>query len=335
MKVVYVYVGDSKLPKYVLENLSNTQSKFPHIDIVFISDNSESLKKVSALGISIWHCKNQAVENSDALNSMTHPMQFRSGYWFSTLARFFAIEEFMESNSENEVLQIEADVWLSESFPFEKFLNFSKEIAFPMDSVGLGTASVLYVGSLRAIRDFNHFCKEELLKDAKSTDMTLLGKYLQDHSGRVVTLPTASNTMIFKEFTPNDLALSSTASYPHFNGVFDPLSYGMHLFGIDARNSRGVLKLYSDTPSQILDFTKIQFEVRGQEVFAKNNLQSFQIYNLHIHSKNLKIFRNTSSISEIDKLISSRVDHEVARIVPSVLFSAILGKIRRWFTHTR
>ena len=332
MKVAYVYIGESKLPKYVLENLVNTKSKFPNIDIVFISDNSHSLKKVSELGISVWHCKNQAIENSDTLNSMSHPMQFRSGYWFSTLARFFAIEEFMEHNSETEVLQIETDVWLSKNFPFDKFTDFTNELSYPMESVGRGAASVLYVGSLKSIKDFNLFCKQELLKDANFTDMTLLGKYLEEYSMRVVPLPTARDTSIFKEFTPKDLALSSSSSYPFFNGVFDPLSYGMHLFGVDARNSRGVLKLYSDTPSQILDFAKIEFEVLGQEVIARNNLQSFQIYNLHIHSKNLRIFRNASSMNEIHKLISARKNHEVTRIVLSVFFRAIMGKVRRWFT---
>lgn len=335
MKVVYVYIGESKLPKYVLENLSNTQSKFSDIELVFISDNTQSLKKVSDLGISVWHCKNQAVENSDTLNSMTHPMQFRSGYWFSTLARFFAIEEFMEINSEPEVLQIEADVWLSKSFPFEKFLNFSKGLAYPMEAVGRGAASVLYVGSLRAIKDFNRYCKEELLKDANSTDMTLLGKYLKENSKRVVPLPTARSTSNFKEFTPKNLALSSSSLYSYFNGVFDPLSYGMHLFGIDARNSRGVLKLYSDNPIQILDFRKLQFNVVDEKVIAKGNFQSFQIYNLHIHSKNMRIFRNTSSLSEIHKLISARKEHEVTRIVWRVLLYAIFGKIKRWASHAR
>jgi hypothetical protein len=106
----------------------------------------------------------------------------------------------------------------------------------------------------------------------------------------------------------------------------------MHLFGIDARNNRGVLKLYSDNPIQILDFRKIQFDVLEEKVIAKENSQSFQIYNLHIHSKNLRIFRNISSLSEIHKLISARKDYEVTRIMWMVLLYAIFGKIKRWVT---
>lgn len=332
MKVVYVYIGDSKLPAYVLNNLSNTKSKFPEIDMVFISDNTKSLKKVSDLGISVWRCKNQASANSEAMNSMDHPMDFRSGFWFSTLARFFAIEEFMEINSENEILQIEADVWLSKNFPFERFIGLSKELAYPIESVDRGAASILYVGSLDAIKIFNSYCKNELNKSPNSTDMTLLGEYLADNPDRVIVLPTAPDESSFKDFTPQDLALKASSSYKHFQGVFDPLTYGMHLFGVDARNNRGILKLYTDTPVHILDIRKLDFEFFEGEVIGENDLHRFNIYNLHIHSKNLKIFRNASSQQEMNKFISMRKKSEISKLSWGVLAYAILAKVNRWLT---
>jgi hypothetical protein len=334
MKVVYVYIGDSKLPAYVLDNLSNTKSKFPEIDLVFISDNTKSLKKVSDLGINVWQCKNQVSTNSETMNSMDHPMDFRSGFWFSTLARFFAIEEFMESNSETEILHIEADVWLSKNFPFEKFISFSKKLAYPIESVDRGAASVLYVGSLDAIKRFNNYCKNELKNFPNSTDMTLLGEYSRDNPDRVIVLPIAPDESSFKDFTPDDLALKASSSYKHFQGVFDPLTYGMHLFGIDAKNNRGILKLYSDTPIHILDIRKLEFESFEGEVTGKSDLHRFNIYNLHIHSKNLRIFRNSSSQKEMNKLISMRRNYEISRLSWGVLIYAILAKVNRWFRRT-
>jgi len=330
MKVVYVYIGKSKLPAYVLNNLTNTQSKFPEIDLVLISDNVKSLKKVSERGINVWQCKNQANINLDTMISMDHPMDFRSGFWFSTLARFFAIEEFMESNSVNEILQIEADVWLSKNFPFDRFVGLSKELAFPMESVGRGAASVLYVGSTDAIRRFNSYCKSAIKELPNSTDMTLLGKYLENNPERVIALPTAPDETIFKDFTPQDLAIRSSSSYKYFEGVFDPLTYGMHLFGIDAKNNRGRLKLYSDTPIHILDIRELDFETLEGEVIGKNHLQRFNIYNLHIHSKNMRIFRNVTSQKEISKLISMRKQHEITRVSLGVLAYTILAKVKRW-----
>ena len=332
MKVVYVYIGESKLPAYVLNNLSNTKSRFPEIDMVFISDNTKSLQKVSDLGISVWRCKNQASTNSEAMNSMDHPMDFRSGFWFSTLARFFAIEEFMESNSENEILQIEADVWLSKNFPFNRFIGLSEELAYPMESVDRGAASVLYVGSIDAIKRFNSYCKNALKESPNSTDMTLLGEYLADNPDRVLALPTAPDESSFKDFTPQDLAIRSSSSYTHFQGVFDPLTYGMHLFGIDAKNNRGVLKLYSDTPIHILDIRKLDFETLEGEVIGKYRNQRFNIYNLHIHSKNMRIFRNASSQQEMNKLISTRKKYEISQLSWGVLACVILAKVKRWLT---
>jgi hypothetical protein len=332
MKIAYVYLGKSELPRYVLENLTNTKSKFPHLSFVFISDNPQSLKSIKKFGIDTWQCSDQETLNSEALNSMDHPMEFRSGFWFNTLARFFALEEFMESSGEQEVLQIEADVWLSPNFPFKKFENFSEKLAYPMESVGRGAASVLYIGSLQALKDLNSFCKLELKSLPGATDMTLLGRYLNEYPDRVKPLPTAPEVSSFKEFTPTDLAVRASSAYSHFNGVFDPLSYGMHLFGVDARNNRGLLKLYSDTPIHILDVRKFSFKILNGEVIGKNDSNYFQIYNLHIHSKNLRIFRNTSSENEISRLISKRRNHEIIRIVWGVLGQAILTKIKRWFT---
>lgn len=330
MKVAYIYLGESDLPQYVVENLTNASAKFPQSEIVFISDNPQSLECVSNLGISAWRCSNQATKNSSVLNSMNHPMNFRSGFWFSTLARFFALEEYMESTLQSEVIQIEADVWLSTAFPFEKFVGLSKEIAYPMESVGRGAASVLYVGSIRAIKNFNEYCKNELTISPNSTDMTLLGSYFETYPDRVIQLPTAPDPSFFKKFVPNHISSGGCSNYPHFEGVFDPLTYGMHLFGVDAKNNRGFLKLFTDPAHHILAIRELDFDVVNNDLVVRKNDQSSKIFNLHIHSKNLKIFENESATSEMSRLISMRRDHEVNRIIWRVLWSSLIGKIRKW-----
>lgn len=329
MKIAYVYLGDSELPKYVLENLTNTHSKFPHIDFIFISDNPKSISLVKNLGIQVWRCSNQANLNSEAMNSMSHPMEFRSGFWFNTLARFFALEEFMESSGEKEILQIEADVWLSPNFPFAKFESFTKGLAYPMESAGRGAASVLYVGSIQAIRDFNIFCKNELGSLPDATDMTLLGSYCENHPDRVFVLPSGKNTMFFKDFTPSYISLEGSSHASYFGGIFDPLTYGMHLFGIDAKNHRGILKLFGDVPIHVLAIRSLEFDLINHEIFARQGSELTPIFNLHIHSKNLKIFRNKSSEGEMRKLIAMRKPVEVNRIAWRVFWLMGLRKVKK------
>jgi hypothetical protein len=329
MKIAYVYLGKSELPRYVLENLTNTKSKFPHLSFVFISDNPQSLKSIKKFGIETWQCSDQETLNSEALNSMEHPMEFRSGFWFNTLARFFALEEFMESSGEQEVLQIEADVWLSPNFPFKKFENFSEKLAYPMESLGRGAASVLYIGSLQALKDFNSFCKLELKSLSSATDMTLLGSYCENHPDRVIVLPSGQNPTFFKDFTPRYILSEGSSHVSYFGGVFDPLSYGMHLFGVDPKNYRGILKLFTDTPHHVLAVRTLEFIVIEEELYVVNNSLMTPIFNLHIHSKNMKIFKNISSISEIKRLIAKRKSVEVNRIVWSVFWSASLKKVKK------
>ncbi len=329
MKIAYVYLGESKLPRYVLENLTNTQSKFPQEEFVFISDNPKSISIVENLGIKAWRCSNQATLNSEALNSMSHPMEFRSGFWFNTLARFFALEEFMESSGENELLQIEADVWLSPNFPFSKFENFTIGLAYPMESVGRGAASILYVGSIQAIKDFNDYCKLELRSSPDATDMTLLGTYCETHPDRVFVLPSGKNSTYFKDFTPDYISAEGSSHASYFGGVFDPLTYGMHLFGVDAKNHRGILKLFGDEPIHVVGIRTLEFALIDHELYVSKGSEVTPIFNLHIHSKNLKVFNNNSSEGEIKKLIKMRKPVEVNRIVWRVFWSAILGKVKR------
>lgn len=329
MKIVYVYLGESELPRYVLENLKNTQNKFPHIDFVFISDNPKSISIVQNLGIDVWRCSNQATLNSEALNSMNHPMEFRAGFWFNTLARFFALEEFMESSGEREIIQIEADVWLSQNFPFAKFECWTEELAFPMESVGRGAASVLYVGSIKAIRDFNNFCKLQLKSFPDATDMTLLGSYCETHPDRVLVLPSGHNATFFKDFTPSYISSEGSSHAEYFGGLFDPLTYGMHLFGVDPKNHRGILKLYTDAPHHVLAIRALEFNVIDHEIFAMKGSEVMPIFNLHIHSKNLRIFKNKSSEDEIKRWIAIRKPVEVNRIVWRVFWLASLRKVKK------
>lgn len=329
MKIAYVYLGESELPRYVLENLTNTQSKFPQEEFVFISDNPKSISIVENLGIKAWRCSNQATLNSEALNSMSHPMEFRSGFWFNTLARFFALEEFMKSSGENELLQIEADVWLSPNFPFSKFENFTIELAYPMESVGRGAASILYIGSIQAIRDFNDYCKLELRSSPDATDMTLLGTYCENHPDRVFVLPSGKNSTYFKDFTPDYISVVGSSHASYFGGVFDPLTYGMHLFGVDAKNHRGILKLFGDVPIHVVGIRTLGFDLIDHELYVSKGSEVTPIFNLHIHSKNLKVFRNNSSEGEIKKLIKMRKPVEVNRIVWRVFWSAILGRVKK------
>lgn len=331
MKIAYVYLGESEIPRYVLENLTNTQKKFAQEELVFISDNPKSILIVENLGIEAWRCSNQATLNSEALNSMSHPMEFRSGFWFNTLARFFALEEFMESSGENELLQIEADVWLSPNFPFSKFENFTIELAYPMESVARGAASVLYIGSIQAIKDFNNYCKLELRSSPDATDMTLLGSYCENHPDRVFVLPSGKNSTYFKDFTPDYISTEGSSHASYFGGVFDPLTYGMHLFGVDAKNHRGILKLFGDVPIHVIGIHTLEFNLIDHELYVSKGSEVTPIFNLHIHSKNLKVFRNNCSEGEIKKLIKMRKPVEVNRIVWRVFWSAILMRVKKSF----
>ena len=103
--IVFCYLKNS-LPKYALQNIIMTSKKFPDMRIVVISDIPQlKLSRLSKSNIEIFLTPNLEVEWSLVEKKLNHPKNFRGNFWFTTLARFKAIELFMVSNPNKISLQ--------------------------------------------------------------------------------------------------------------------------------------------------------------------------------------------------------------------------------------
>jgi hypothetical protein len=88
--------------------------------------------------------------------------------------------------------------------------------------------------------------------------------------------------------------------------LFDAASFGIYLTGGDPRNNRGWLDYYKDVNDHGAKPSEYIFSLTKENtILATSRTSEFVIQNLHIHSKNPKIFATTwpseKLISQITK----------------------------------
>jgi hypothetical protein len=305
MRVAVVYLGQ-KPPKYLFDNLKHIQTQFPGVDLVFISDSLASLKRAKRLGVKGWFYQENIEEKNQFQSNSKLPMNFRGGFWYSTTARFFALEAYLQTKPTESLLQIEADVWISPNFPFEKFETLPEdvEIMFPLETSNTGAASILYLKNHEAGRRFSREVRRIMMEDANATDMTILGQIAKEKSLNCLILPILPrDSDAINPETSAETIETINLSLEYFGGVFDSVTYGLYLAGEDPRNHRGIHYRYRRQPSHLVYCDKITFQVREDGIYliGKENLP---LFNLHVHSKDRRTWRSNFLRAKLPKIIA-------------------------------
>jgi hypothetical protein len=304
--LVLVYLGD-RLPRYVKENLKYLRENFPNHRIVFIGDSDRTLSNAIALHVEVFKTSNWRELQQETYAKLNHPMGFRSGFWFNTIARFFAIAEF-QNVSMRPLIQIECDVFVAKNFPFTAFDNLKDSIAFPMENLTQGAASVLWVGSPKLSKNLADTALDLIHTDSELTDMTILGKIANHALISYVALPTIRTN---KDLGKSIESQIFSENFKRFNGCFDALSYGMFLLGSDPRNNRGISELFKRRIEQVLPSNIrtliMDKHVHSMEVTLETGV-SYPLFCLHNHSKNVKLWTSSGYryVNRRSKLLQKR-----------------------------
>jgi len=323
-----IYLG-KKLPRYVLKNLEYLRATFDECEIFFISDSIPSIDKAAKTGVKTWLAPNPDEQWSDVREQLNHPMSFRQGFWFKTLARFFVLNSFMQAHRDESCLQIEADVFLFQDFPISKFFNLDAEIAFPMESSDMGIASLLYLKDHKSAQSLTDFAMNAIQSDPQITDMSLLGRIAHSRKLKFVPLPTLPESLQGALNQPEaiDLVCQNTLCD---TGVFDGITIGQYLLGVDPRNSRGKLILHRVQPTHAINPQKLCLTWDGDKnlsLWAPNG--NSQIYNLHNHAKDLRLYNKTSRNKLLQKRISSSNKGETTEFNVHFFLTVSVNAIRR------
>lgn len=303
MDIVLVYLG-TRTPRYALLNLSLLRARFPNNRIVFLSDSSKNIEKAKRIGVESTLVPSPEENWSIKPKSFSHDTEFRSGFWYKTFARFYALGYFSQQKPLDSFLHVESDVLLLPSFPLQQFNQIKESMAYPLSTTRDAAASTLYVKNHESYLRFMNFAELRVVDDPTSTDMSVLAQYAAERSSEVLVLPSAlPSSLSFTDATPSKDFVKFSQGIDFFDGIFDANTWGQFLTGQDPKNAHGISKVYHHMPHHAV-------EPRNYEVSFEKNLfvtienQKRSLHSLHIHSKNAKYFRLESSQKSVQKAIT-------------------------------
>ena len=323
--IVFVHLN-GEIPRYLKSNLISTALKFPANKVVLLTNRKQKW----------WHKKVTVVVQPDTKwrewsLKLSHPVNFRNNFWFTSIARFFALEEFLEASAAP-LLHIESDVIVAKNLPLDDFLNGKNDFAFPLVSVERGVASVVYIKNLKAIKHFNNYAKNEMLKNPSTSDMLILGSYFNSFPSKVQVLPTAPGVAeAFRENVPPKIKKKIIESFEIFRGIVDGNDLGMYFYGTDPRNLRGKSILYRAIDSSFLrveDFL-LHKSKKSELPFLtiKGNEKRFPIFAIHATCKDNRLFDYKLQESKLASKAGEIHKSEKKLFVVSVMITQFLKSL--------
>jgi hypothetical protein len=224
---------------------------------------------------------NELDESYHFIEKTTLDKTFRNGFWALTSLRFFYIYEFMKKYEITDVVHIENDVLLYHNC--DKLMDkFDKNYMYiPFDTFQRNIASIMYIPNSEVFKrimdgyDFNKNDMENFSNIKKKT-------------GLIQNLP------IFTEqnaITKEEKFVSE--NFATFSCIFDAAAIGQYLGGIDPKNDpNDTTGFVNETCVIKYNRFRIWFEEceTGKKPYILINGTKYEIFNLHIHCKNLKKF---------------------------------------------
>jgi hypothetical protein len=326
-----VYLG-TRVPNYLEKNLSLLASQFPDNSVVLLSDSASEIERLTAeiKQVQFFEVSNPELTWVETLKHSNYSTDFRENFWTKTLARYYSIFEYMQTKPDQPILHIEADIWLSPNFPMGKFSDIGESIAYPLTNFDQGVASTVYFKDFHAAKLLKEFSEECMLGDPATTDVSVLGELYAKYPKEILILPTAASaTSDFHEFVTPATRLKMSENYGRFCGVFDASTWGQFLTGEDPRNNVGRKLVYHHQlhHSVCPKMARFNFSKESGLTATFNNKQ-FEIFSLHIHSKNSQILDLSNDYNELRRYCMNYDGRELVEFSISTFLKQIFPYLK-------
>jgi hypothetical protein len=309
----------------VLANAVYLAETFPNHEILVITDSVSQGKRLDSHGIASWVCSDIRESWSKVSKSSSHSNKFRDDFWFKTIARFYAIYEYFALFPQIPILHVEADVWLSPNFPLHILESLEAKIAYPLKSSLEGIASTLYISEFSLLRSLITFSEESFVENPYSTDVTILGSFYRNFPDKFENLPTLpKGAEILRDSKNRELSNLLSANFDKYSGIFDASTLGIHYTGVDPRNNWGFRTLFK-TPDAPMDLRRAKFRIIEELPYLGTEGVLTEIYSLHVHSKDKRLFHRDSYLKRMIK-ISSFTQQKTINEFDGIHSFIILGK---------
>lgn len=288
--LVFLWVGD-RLPDYFGDTLEIAK-KYSNANLVLLCSQQAHLNRKIDSAVTIYEVE-QFYLRDERLYGLEYfgPLNFRNEFWLKTLERYLILLAFMRFYKKDILFHAELDNAIFDISKLgDRLDGLGKGIFAPQDSAERAIPGLIYINSVQALGDL---CESIFVVSGQKNDMYLLGRFLQT-SSHGYCLPTES--VLSEEVS------WSTLSRADVGGIFDACEMGQYLLGVDPRNSPRKLFVKNRFLNEnlLLDFKKCNFilnENQGMYLDCKN--ERIRLFNLHIHSKNMRILLNPKKFNKV------------------------------------
>jgi hypothetical protein len=298
-KIVFIWIGEN-FPEWGITaiDLAFKHNQDIHIDLiisgVLIKSGFEIDSRVSVRRVEDYYTADKSLESLNLLGDL----KFRNKFWLRTTERYIVLKNFMAIEGIEQCFHAELDNVIFDLGDLDKALNkYGKGIFAPRESIERGVASFIYINDVFAMQEL---CKKIFNSEGLLNDMYLMGNFL-DNSPRGHSLPTENEFL-----NPEDRGWS-TVPEEITRGVFDAIAIGMYVLGVDWRN----IPMQVKTNMYIYEFMgfdlkKCYFKYEKSKFLIECNGKFLNVFNLHIHSKQLSIFNDEVRINKIIKNLNNK-----------------------------
>lgn len=328
MRSIFIHLGSSDA-KHLWANIRYINRTFPEINVVVILNDERHNRHLKNLDVEIhWYVTSELLDAQ--LNKLAHNLSFRSGFWRFSIERIMALSQWHELFPLETFIHIESDIFLTSSFPWQKIINLPS-LAWLRFNDSHDCAAILFSPNAYETKWLSGQMLSKINENPALTDMTALSLISHENVNRIFLLPGLAEawnetltTISGKE------AMSLSENYAKFEGVFDALAIGMWLTGEDPRNNLGWIKRYENKFGSAIDPSDFEYSkgAPGTIILTKDSF-SCQLYNLHLHSKQISFFGKHSNSRLAFDIRTSNRRIFARRVEGRVFLSIVLNYLRK------
>lgn len=305
--LVFLWIGD-RLPNYFSDTIEIAK-KYSQANLILLCSANARLHQLIDKTVTVYELED-FYERDQRLYELEYfgPIHFRNEFWLKTLERYLVLLAFMRHYQKDKFFHAELDNAIFDISELGNCLDsVGKGIFAPRDVIDRAIPSLIYINEGSALEAL---CSNIFIRSGKKNDMYLLGEFLRD-SPQGYSLPTESVFNLNCQW--------ETISAKLLGGIFDANAIGQFVLGIDPRNQPKKWIVHNgfinENIQANLNNCICSFETNGK-LNLKMGLQTWRLYNLHIHSKRMHYLLNPQLFNHILNSLANQQRTSFLGLIP-------------------
>lgn len=307
--IVLTHLGES-VPPYLLDCIKQIRLWNPDAYVYLILDDCHKgqpffthLDDEYGVRLAFRSMLEQTPEHKYFLENFKGDLVFRKGYWRHVKERFFLIQELMVKEDLTNILAMEYDVllYINIDSMINESLKGTKNMRMVRDNDQRGHPAFLFIPTVESIRKFNFFLCSII--QIPLEDMQSLAAYADNsHEMKYFPVITEERNRSIEKRTSKEGHKSNNPFYlsdefGRFNMLFDSLTVGQWVGGIDSRNMGGkkISPYHNESALYNINEMSLNWKKDPETFLWQPFLDGVLLATIHVHCKALSCFMSDRS----------------------------------------